>query len=419
MKIAIIGSGISGLSAAYFLSKKHDVLLFEKDEYIGGHSHTVRVAEEKGFHDIDTGFIVCNKRTYPNFMHLLKMLDVELQPTRMGLSIKSKEIEFSGNNINTIFSQRKNLFNLRFWHMLYDIYRFNRLAQISLKDQQNETLEVFLRSNAMSEEALKYYIMPIISAIWSAGENDVKKFPSLFLFRFLQNHGLLSLNSAPQWYTIKGGSIKYVEKMASALTNPVILNTPVRKISRNLDKVVLQLDGRQVTVDKVILAVHSDQVLDLLDNPTNEELHLFGKLKYLPSSVILHTDRSVLAENKRAWASWNYWITDKSDHKPCVTYNMNILQDIKSKRTYCVSLNLDSHIEEQTIIGKYTYSHPVYDSNLIEMQKLWHTVNKDNTYYCGAYWQNGFHEDGLVSGLRVVREIDREILCKMPFILDL
>lgn len=419
MKIAIIGSGISGLSAAYFLSKNHDILLFEQDEYIGGHSHTVRVAEENSFHDIDTGFIVCNKKTYPNFMCLLKILNVELQPTRMGLSIKSNEIEFSGNNINTIFSQRKNLFNIRFWNMLYEIYRFNRLAQKSLQDQQNETLDAFLRFHAISEETQKNYIIPIISAIWSAGENDVRNFPSRFLFQFLENHGLLSLNSAPLWYTIKGGSVKYVEKMANVLANKIILNTPVRKIIRSMGKVVLQLDGSEVTVDKVILAVHSDQVLALLDKPTNEELHLFGNLKYMPSSVILHTDRTVLAKNERAWASWNYWITDKSDHKPCVTYNMNILQGIKSRQTYCVSLNLDAHILEKSIIGKYNYSHPIYDNNLIEMQKLWHTVNKDETYYCGAYWRYGFHEDGLVSGLRVVREIDKEILCKMPFTLDL
>lgn len=419
MKIAIIGSGISGLSAAYFLSKNHDVLLFEQDSYIGGHSHTVRVAEGNIYHDIDTGFIVCNKKTYPNFMKLLEMLDVDLQETRMGLSIKSNDIEFSGNSFNTIFSQRKNLYNYKFWHMLYDINRFNNLGKKSLENKQTETLEEFLRFNSISEQAQKYYILPIVAAIWSAGEDDVRKIPARFLFEFLENHGLLSLNSAPQWYTIKNGSIKYIEKLANPIGNRIVLNTSVRKIIRRKNKVSLLLDGSVIVVDKVILAVHSDQVLKLLEQPTNEELYLFGNLKYQPSSVILHTDSKILAKNRRAWASWNYWITEKSNHNSCVTYNMNILQNIKSEQIYCVSLNLDDQISEQSVIGKYNYSHPIYNRNLIEMQKLWSIVNKNNTFYCGAYWRYGFHEDGLVSSLKVVQKIDREILCKTGFTQDL
>ncbi len=419
MKIAIIGSGISGLSAAYFLSKDHDVWLFEQDSYIGGHSHTVRVAEDNGYQDIDTGFIVCNKKTYPNFIRLLTTLDVELQETRMGLGIKSKDIEFAGNNFNTLFAQRKNLYNHKFWRMLYDIYRFNKLAQKSLLEPNNQTLGEFLSANDMSEQAQKYYILPIVSAIWSTGEYDVKNFPVHFLFQFLENHGLLDLDAAPQWYTVKGGSIQYVEKISAPFAKTILLNTPVRKIIRKDDKVWLQLDESEFCVDKVIIAVHSDQVLELLEKPTNQELRVFGNLKYQPSSVILHTDSSVLAKNKRAWASWNYWITEKSVHNPCVTYNMNILQNLKSDRTYCVSLNLDDQISEQCILGRYNYSHPICDRNLIEMQKLWGDVNHGNTYYCGAYWRNGFHEDGLVSALRVVEKIDREILCKTGFTQEL
>lgn len=415
MKIAVIGSGISGLAAAYLLDKKHEVWLFEQADYLGGHAHTVEVHDQSGTHKIDTGFIVCNKKTYPNFLQLLKELDVELEKSSMGFSVKDEtnNIEFAGQNLNTIFAQRKNLLDRKYWQMLFDINKFNKYAKISLLNDTNETLSQFLDKYAINDYARKYYILPLISAIWSASISQALAFPIKFLFKFLDNHGLLGLNSAPQWYTIKGGSIAYVKSLQNKFHGKVFLNNKVQKVTRVDNRIKLKTSNLEEDFDKVVFAIHSDQVLDVLDSPNNEEIAIFSDIKYQSNNVTLHADISVLPKEKRAWASWNYFINNNK--YPNLTYNMNILQNLKTDKIYCVSLNLDDYINSDLIIDKYTYAHPVYNNNSLSAASLWNNINHNSIYYAGAYWGYGFHEDGINSAIRVVNRIDQEILCDTPY----
>lgn len=419
MKIAIIGSGISGLVSAYFLSKNHDVWLFEKNDYLGGHSHTVQVEENNTVHNIDTGFIVCNKKTYPNFMRLLKELNVELQESRMGFSVKDNEsgLEFSGSSINTIFAQRKNLFNYNYIKMLFDIYKFNNKAKDQLILEQNMTLQEFIDKHKIGDSAKKYYILPIISAIWSSSISQSAEFPVHFLFSFLNNHGLLDFNSAPQWYTIKGGSISYVNKIRQNLGNNVFLNEKVDKVMPVGDKFKVKTKNIEEIFDKVIVAIHSDQVLDILDYHSSVISEVFNNIKYQKSMVTLHTDPSILPRKKDAWASWNYFLNNSD--KANLTYNMNILQGLKSNSTYCISLNLDDYIKEDCKIAHYEYAHPIYNEKSVEAAKMWNKVSLQNIHFCGAYWGYGFHEDGVNSALREINKIDKDVLCRTPYTLVL
>lgn len=415
MKIAVIGSGISGLAAAYFLNRKHEVWLFEQADYLGGHAHTVEVNDPSGIHKVDTGFIVCNKKTYPNFLHLLKELDVELEKSSMGFSVKDEgnNIEFAGQNLNTIFAQRKNLFDKKYWQMLFDINKFNKYAKMALLNDTNQTLRQFLDKYAIEDYARKYYILPLISAIWSASTTQALEFPIKFLFKFLDNHGLLGLNSAPQWYTIKGGSVAYVTSLQNKFHGKILLNNKVQKVTRVNNLLKLKTASLEEDFDKVVFAIHSDQVLDILNSPNSDEIAIFSEMKYQSNDVTLHTDISVLPKEKRAWASWNYFINDNK--LPNLTYNMNTLQNLKTDKIYCVSLNLDDYINKNAIIDKYTYSHPVYDDKSVLAASLWDNINHNNIYYAGAYWGYGFHEDGINSAIRVVNRIDREILCDTPY----
>jgi len=390
MKIAIIGSGISGLVTAYFLSYKHEVWLFEQNNYLGGHSYTTSIEDSDGIQHIDTGFIVCNKKTYPNFIKLLNILNVQLQESEMSFSVKDSEnkFEFSGSNISTLFVQKNNLFNYQFWKMLFDIYRFNLNAKKDMYLSTDITVREFIKKHKLNAYAQKYYILPLISAIWSSSINQALDFPIKFLFSFLDNHGLLNLNSAPKWYTVKGGSITYVKKLQEKIANNISLSCKVNKVSRINNKVRINTDNAELTFDKVIIATHSDQALTLLENPSELEQSILSHIKYQESNVILHTDTNVLPNNKKAWASWNYFINDSP--QPNLTYNMNILQRLKSSVTYCVSLNLEGHINKNKIIAKYKYSHPIYDEKSVEAKNMWSNININNIYYCGAYWGYGF-----------------------------
>lgn len=415
MKIAIIGSGISGLTSAYFLSKNHEVWLFEKNDYLGGHSHTVQVEESDRVHNIDTGFIVCNKKTYPNFMHLLKELSVDLQESSMGFSVKDDAtgLEFSGSSLNTIFAQRKNIFNYNYIKMLHDIYKFNNKAKEHLNLEDNMKLQDFLDKHKIGESAKKYYILPIISAIWSANLTQALEFPVSFLFSFLNNHGLLDFNSAPQWYTIKGGSISYVNKIHDMLGKNVFLNEKVDKITPIGDKFKVKTKNIEIIFDKVVVAIHSDQVLDILDYHSPVMSQVFNNIKYQRSAVTLHTDTRILPKKRAAWASWNYFLNDSD--KANLTYNMNILQGLKSNSTYCISLNLDDDINEDCKIAHYEYEHPIFNEQSVKAAKMWDEVSLQNIHFCGAYWGYGFHEDGVNSALREINKIDKDVLCRTPY----
>ncbi len=407
MRIAIIGSGISGLYSAYLLNKNHDVELFEANDYIGGHTHTVDVSGIK----IDTGFIVFNDRNYPNFKKLLDDLEVEYRPTQMSFSVRNDKLnlEYGSSNLNSLFANRLNLFNYKFYGLLKEILYFNKLAKANNFDS-NLTLGDFLHQNKFSERFIYGYILPMGSAIWSMGISDMLAFPLSFFITFLNNHGLLEVNNHPQWYTICGGSANYVTKLISGFKNKIHLQSKVISVSRIANKIELHLENNSChKFDQVIFACHADESLEILKDASAKEREVLGDLRYSKSNVILHKDTELLPRKKRAYSSWNYLMTNDSMDNSTLTYNMNILQGITSNDTYCVTLNSKKLINPDKICAEFNYSHPVYDIKSIIAQKNWDSISgKNNTHFCGAYWNNGFHEDGVTSALRVYNSIENK-----------
>lgn len=410
MKIAIIGSGISGLTSAYLLSRKHQVTVFEASDWIGGHTHTVEVSAGGEQHAIDTGFIVFNDWTYPNFIRLLDTLGVRYKPTEMSFSVNDPDtgLEYNGNNLNTLFAQRSNLFSPTFLGMVRDILRFNRQAtddQHNQRISETTTLGEYLRSNNYGQAFINQYIVPMGSAIWSMSLADMLNFPLQFFIRFFNNHGLLSVSNRPQWHVIEGGSSRYVEPLCASFKEHIRINCPVHNVERDEQGVTLHSAAGSERFDKVVFACHSDQALKLLAEPLALEREILGALHYADNDVVLHTDTRLLPTRKLAWASWNYRLGGPSEQSAAVTYNMNILQGIESQTTFCVSLNQTALIDPTQILARYTYAHPQYSLAGIAAQARWQALQgQAHSYFCGAYWANGFHEDGVVSGLRVARE---------------
>lgn len=401
-KIAIIGSGISGLTCAYHLAGNFDISVFEKADYIGGHTHTVHVTTAEEEVDIDTGFIVFNDRTYPNFIKLMDEIGVEYQPTEMSFSVRNDacNLEYNGHSLSTLFAQQSNIFRLRFLLMLNEIVRFNRDVRRELQAQSHTTIGEYLAVQKFSLLFQQNYLLPMISAIWSMGLQKSNDFPLQFFARFFANHGLLDITGRPQWYTIKGGSSNYITPLTRFFSDRIRLNTPVTKVSRGDDSLSVITDKGSERFDEVIFACHGDQALKLLAEPTTDEKNILRNFLFSDNRVILHTDASVLPRRKRAWASWNYRVIGEEKSRPTLTYNMNILQRLQTKNTYLVSLNQD--IEDKAILQEFNYSHPVYSSESIAAQQQWQTISgRDRIHFCGAYWQNGFHEDGVDSALRV------------------
>ena len=407
MKIAIIGTGISGLTAAYLLNKNHNITVFEKNDYIGGHTHTHDISVNNLDYAIDTGFICYNENTYPNFIKLLKILGVESQKTTMGFSVKSlkKDLEYAGNSISSLFSQKKNIFNPSFLWMLKEIVSFNKKAkQDLLKITPGKSLDEYLKENRYSEAFINNYIVPMGAAIWSTKPASILDMSALFFIRFFYNHGLLQVQNRPNWWVIKGGSKQYVNKMIVGFKNKIRLSNPISKIRRVNGKIEITGDNTKIKdiFDAVVIATHSNQALDLLSDSTDLELDILSKISYQKNEALLHTDTSILPKNSSAWSSWNYFL-DKDPQKPVsLTYNMNILQNLDSEETFCVTLNGSSLINPEKIIKKINYHHPLFTVEGLKAQGRKHEIcGKNNTYYCGAYWRNGFHEDGVVSALDV------------------
>ncbi|WP_017904340.1 NAD(P)/FAD-dependent oxidoreductase [Pseudomonas asplenii] len=405
MKIALIGSGISGLTCAYLLKRRHSITLFEAADWIGGHTHTVDVTVDGQRHAIDTGFIVFNDWTYPNFIRLLDQLGVSHKPTEMSFSVHdpATRLEYNGNNLNSLFAQRGNLLSPRFWGMLRDILRFNRQALADLEQQRiaaDTTLGAYLRNGRYGERFIQHYIVPMGAAIWSMSLADMLGFPLQFFIRFFKNHGLLSVNDRPQWRVIEGGSSSYVAPLTASFRENIRLNCPVTRVERDEQGVVIHSAAGSERFDKVVFACHSDQALRLLAEPSAVERQILGALPYADNEVVLHTDTRLLPQRPLAWASWNYRLGGQ--RQAAVTYNMNILQGIASDTTFCVSLNQSADIDPRKILARYTYAHPQYNLAAIAAQQRWEELHGDrHTYYCGAYWANGFHEDGVNSALRV------------------
>ena len=404
--IAVIGSGIAGLTSANLLSKKHQVTLFEANNYLGGHTHTVEVSTSSGDYSIDTGFIVFNNKTYPNFLKLLANLGVDKQATEMSFSVLNMTtgLEYNGHSFSSLFSQRRNIINPRFYCFLREILRFNRLSKQALKNTvgiEPITLGAFLKSNRFSTFFENHYILPMVAAIWSSSMADARKFPLAFFLHFFENHGLLDIVDRPQWYVIKGGSNSYIPALIKNI-HDVRLESPVSEIKRNNKGITIVSTVGEEHFDEVVLACHSDQALQLLGDKSEDERRILGNLEYRTNEVVLHTDTRLLPKYKKSWASWNYLLDDDPESLPSVTYNMNILQGIKAPETFCVTLNPNVEIKQEKIIGSYSYSHPVYNQKSIDAQQQRSLICGHNrTHFCGAYWYNGFHEDGVRSALDV------------------
>ncbi|WP_122462661.1 NAD(P)/FAD-dependent oxidoreductase [Pseudomonas viridiflava] len=409
MKIAVVGSGIAGLTSAYLLNRSHDVTVFESSDWIGGHTHTVDVQVDGRHHAIDTGFIVFNDWTYPNFIKLLGQLDVAFKPTEMSFSVHDPRtgVEYNGNNLNSLFAQRSNLLSPKFWGMLRDILRFNRLAIEDLENQRiaaDTTLGEYLKNGGYGQRFIDHYIVPMGAAIWSMSLADMLGFPLQFFVRFFKNHGLLSVTNRPQWCVIEGGSRSYIEPLTASFREKIRLSCPVTRVERDMDGVTLHSSMGTERFDKVIFACHSDQALAMLAEPSSAEQSVLGALRYAENDVVLHTDTRLLPDRRLAWASWNYRLGGGEQQLAAVTYDMNILQGIESDTTFCVSLNQNAAIDPEKVIGRYRYAHPQYSLQAVAAQARWEEINGvDHTWYCGAYWANGFHEDGVVSGLRVAK----------------
>lgn len=405
-QIAVVGSGIAGLTSAYYLSRRHQVTVFEANDYVGGHTHTVDVALAGEQSAIDTGFIVFNDRTYPNFLRLLDTLQVAYQPTEMSFSVRNDAIalEYNGNNLNSLFAQRENLLRPAFWRMLADIVRFNRDVPKDAVRPGTRTIGAYLDRHHFGTLFTDNYLLPMIAAIWSMGLQDARDFPLRFFVRFFENHGLLNLVRRPQWYSIIGGSRSYIAPLTAPFKDAIRRSTPVVRIEPKDDGVKVVCRGETAFFDEAILACHGDQALALLDDPNEQERRVLGAFGCTENRVVLHTDEGLLPRRKLARASWNYRRTAGDQGRATLTYNMNILQCLKKRHTYLVTLNQD--IDPPRILGTYTYTHPVYNTAAVKAQRQWHTISGSrHVHYCGAYWFNGFHEDGVRSALRVCQSL--------------
>jgi len=415
VKIAIIGSGIAGLTCAYVLNRRHDIRVFEAGSWIGGHTHTVEVSHNGETQAVDTGFIVFNDWTYPNFIRLLGQLGVTFKPTEMSFSVcdPASGLEYNGNTLNSLFAQRRNLLSPGFWGMLRDILRFNKTSLLDLQQQRiaaDTTLGDYLESQGYGERFIQHYIVPMGSAIWSMSRGQMLGFPLQFFVRFFKNHGLLSVNNRPQWCVIEGGSSRYIEPLTASFREHIRLDCPVRRVERDDSGVLIHSAAGGERFDKVVFACHSDQALQLLASPSRAEREILQALPYADNDVVLHTDTRLLPRRRLAWASWNYRLDASGDKAAAVTYDMNILQGLKSDTTFCVSLNQTAAIDPTHILARFTYAHPQYSLEAVAAQARWSELQgAQHSFYCGAYWANGFHEDGVVSALRVAQAFGEQL----------
>jgi uncharacterized protein len=412
VKIAIVGTGISGLTAAYFLHREHEVTIFEKETSIGGHTATIDVTHQGRQYAIDTGFIVYNDWTYPNFIRLMSELGVDSQATEMSFSVSCDKtgLEYAGNNLNTLFAQRRNLLNPSYLKMLADIVKFNKSAIDDLdhgRIRADITLGEYLKQKKLGSLFAEKYLIPMGSAIWSASTQTLFEFPLQFFVRFLKNHGLLNINHRPEWRVIKGGSREYLTPLTRGYKNRIETGARVESVSRTDNHVDLVIEGEKPRqFDQVVFACHSDEALAILNDASDAELSVLGAMDYQQNDVVLHTDENLLPNKKLAWSSWNYWLRTSVQESAVLTYNMNILQGIKAPTTFCVTLNATDAIKPNKIIAKFQYGHPVFTLQSVAAVERWGEINGvNNSWFCGAYWGNGFHEDGVKSGLQVAKAL--------------
>ncbi|MEJ2308168.1 MAG: FAD-dependent oxidoreductase [Gammaproteobacteria bacterium] len=412
MKVAVIGSGIAGNVAAHHLAGEHQVTVFEAGDHLGGHTHTHDIEREGRHYAVDSGFIVFNERTYPNFIALLQRLGVASQPTEMSFSVKcgTTALEYNGHSLNSLFAQRRNLLSPSFHRMVRDILRFNREAPATLDSGEAEMpLGDYLARHRYSREFIGHYIIPMGAAIWSTDPAQMQAFPASFFIRFFRHHGLLDLRNRPRWYVIKGGSREYLKPLSAPYADGIRLRTPVQSIRRLPVGVEIRTRRHGAELfDAVFIATHSDQALKLLADPTPAERDVLGRLHYQRNEAVLHTDESVMPRTRRAWASWNYHLQPDSE-RVALTYDMNRLQGLDAPVRFLVTLNNTQAIDPRQVIRRMVYEHPVFTPESVAAQARRDEISGGNrTYYCGAYWRNGFHEDGVVSALQALDDFARD-----------
>ncbi len=414
MRIAIIGTGIAGMTAAYLLSEDHEVVVFEANDYIGGHTNTADVSFNGHEYAVDTGFIVFNEKTYPNFVKLMNRLGVEWQDSLMSFSVQCEKsgLEFSPSTLNSLFIQRRNLLRPSFYRMLRDVMRFKKDSEALLEsDDYDLTLFAFLTDKGYSQAFIEHFIIPMGEAVWSADPIKFNEFPAHYFAQFFKNHGFLNVKDQPQWLTIKGRSRQYIKPITRRYADQIRLNCPVATVQRYPDFVeVKPRNEPPEKFDQVVIATHSDQALSMLADATDSEQNILGAIPYQENQAVLHSDESLLPSRKAAWASWNYHIPKEDLGRVAVTYDMNILQRIGAPEELCVSLNLSKAIDPAKIHREMIYHHPVYDPDSLAARKSHGEINGANrTYYAGAYWGYGFHEDGVKSALEVCKHFGKTL----------
>ncbi|MFW5653413.1 MAG: NAD(P)/FAD-dependent oxidoreductase [Planctomycetota bacterium] len=423
-RIAIIGTGISGLVCAHLLHADHNVHLYEANDYIGGHTHTVTVEHEGKLLPVDTGFIVCNDRNYPGFLKIMASIGIEPVPTSMSFSVHCNQtgFEYGGASVNALLGQRRNIVNPKFHQMVRDIFRFNREAPRVLDDGTDDadpnqmTLGEYLDANHYSDAFVNRFLIPMGAAIWSAPLGGLRQFPVRFFVRFFHNHGMLQVKGRPQWMTIQGGSQRYVEAITAPFRDSIRLQTPVRSVQRTSDAAVevRTASGEAERYDEVIMASHSDQALAMLTadsgGATSAEREILGALPYQENDTVLHWDRRLLPQRERCWSSWNYHLLEHEPEEVVVTYNLSMLQHLPTSEPLCVTLNHTDQIDPEKILMRFRYAHPTYTPEGIAAQRRWGEISgRDRIHYCGAYWGYGFHEDGVRSALRVCEHFGKSL----------
>jgi hypothetical protein len=414
MNIAIVGGGISGVTAAWYLSKQHNVTLFEANDYIGGHTDTHQIHIEGTSWSVDTGFIVFNEYNYPNFSQLLSELKVRAIDTEMSFSVDNADtgLQYNATSLNTLFCQRKNLINPAFYRMIADIIKFYKASPDILKQPSNtQTVGEYLKKHGYSDVFIHDHLIPMACALWSGPSVSLLDMPVRYLVSFMANHKMLSLMKRPQWRVVEGGSNQYIKQFIHHFSGKIHQNSPVENIQRTDDGVILSVNGEKQMFDAVVLACHSDQALSLLADSSYDEATVLGNIDYQRNHMQLHTDESVLPSNRAAWASWNVHVSPDLQEQCTVSYHMNTLQRLDAPVEFIVSLNSAARISPDKVLVERHYSHPVYTEKTLAAQQRWADISgQRHTYFCGAYWDWGFHEDGVKSALKVVQQLNGEVL---------
>ena len=411
MKIAVVGSGISGLSAAYYLSKNHHVDLFEKEDHFGGHSYTIDLNINTKKVAVDIGFIVFNLKTYPNLINFFNENKIEIEKSDMSFSVSLRNtmFEYCGKGLTGIFANRSNLFNLKFLRMFYDIIKFYKKCDHYDKFNENLTLGSFLEKEKLSKEFINYHLIPMVSAIWSMPPYEAKQMPLKFFLKFFQNHGLFKLKDRPQWFTVSNRSRSYVQNILSKISGEHFKNYTVNKVKSKSSGIDLYYGGESefFNYDKVVLATHADEALSIIDNPTNDEKKILSNFSYRENIAFIHTDKKAMPKNKKAWSSWNSSLKKDEVNKSSITYWLNLLQNLRCNEDIFLTLNPYFEIDQSKILRKVKFTHPYFDQSALDHQReLQNLQNKRNILFCGSYFGYGFHEDGIKSSIEMLKNLN-------------